>query len=507
MKSKEIISIKNFCYEHFKKLFFYNKTMREKGEKKLTQKQKILKNPATTKKDSPKIRELKHHSRRLSIKEGIFASAKTSLGYNYISPLAIAINSSNAIVAMFTGIIGILGPTSQIFGSRLIEKYPRKKIVSKSVFLEALMWIPFIIIALLFYKNILTDILPLALLLIFSIYIVINSVNYPAWFSWIGDIVDDNYRGRWFAKRNLILGFASVIIGIASAFFLDYSKKINMTMIGFSILFSLALISRIISWRTLKKQYEPKIKLEKGYYFSFLDFLLNKTKNNNFKKFSIYRFFLNISCSISSTLFAIYLLRFLGFKYSIYMIIVFSGTIFSLIVLELWGKFSDRYGNYKILAISSILIPIIPLLWIINSSPLYLIFIPSMVSGITWAGFNLAAGNFIYDNVSAQKRSLAVSYHNMLAGIGTFIGAGIGAILIKFLTIQIVAPIIAIFIFGSLTRMIIVFLGIHHIREIKKTEKFKGTKTLKDLVFTEAKPTLIEEASQIIAIKKYLNER
>jgi len=478
--------------------------MKKGVKRKLTEKEKIFKNPATTKTDSPKIRELKHKSRRQCIKEGIFTSAKTSLGYNYISPLAIAINSSNSIVAMFNAIIGILGPISQIFGSRLIEKYSRKKIVTKAVFIEALMWIPFIIIALLFYKNIIPGILPLMLLLTFSTYIIVNSIGHPAWFSWIGDIVDENYRGRWFSKRNLIMGFISILIGISSAFFLDYAKKINLTMIGFVILFSLALISRMISLRSLKKQYEPKIKLEKGYYFSFIDFLLNKDKKNNLKKFSLYRFFLNLSCSISSSLLVIYLLRFLEFKYVIYMVVIFSGTIYSLMVLGIWGKIADKYGNYKILGISSILIPTIPVLWILSPNPIYLILVPSLIGGISWAGFDLAAGNFIYDNVSPQKRSLAVSYHNMLGGLGTFIGASIGAILIKFLTIQIISPIMFIFILGAFARMVVVFFGISQLKEVRKTEKLGGTKALRNLIINETKPTLIEEAHQIMSIKKYL---
>ncbi|MCW8966039.1 MAG: MFS transporter, partial [Candidatus Pacearchaeota archaeon] len=469
----------------------------------LTKNQKILKNPATTKTDSPRVRELKHKARNYSIKDGMFASAKTSLGYNYISPLAIAINASNSIVAMLSAVTGILGPLSQIFGSRLIEKYNRKKILAKAVLAEVLMWIPFLTIALLFYFNILTEILPLALLLIFSLYTIVNNLGHPAWFSWMGDIVDEKYRGRWFAKRNLLLGFVSIIVGITSAIFLDFTKEKNLTMFGFTALFIIALISRTISLRSIKKQYEPKIKLKKGYYFSFLDFLL--APKDNFKTFSIYRFFLNIACSISTPLLAVYLLRFLEFEYTAYMIITFAPTVFSLIVLELWGKFADKYGNYKILAISSIFIPLLPILWILSPNIIYLILIPSFVSGISWAGFNLATSNFIYDNISQQKRSLAVSYFNMLAGIGTFIGAGIGAILIKYLTIDITAPIIAIFIFGSLMRMIVVFFIIPQINEIKETEKFEGGRTLKNLILTEAKPTLIEEAHQIMSIKKYIH--
>lgn len=479
---------------------------KKKGEKRLTQKQKILQNPATTKTDSPKIRELKHKSRRYSIKEGMFASAKTAFGYNYLAPFAIAINASDSIVAMLSSIAGLLGPLSQIFGSRLIEKYSRKKIMVKTVLFESLMWIPFILIAILFYKGIITNILPLILLLTFAIYILLTNLGHPAWFSWVGDIVDEKYRGRWFSKRNLLNGFVAVVISISASFFLDYTKKINLTMIGFVCLFALALVSRMISRGIFKKQYEPKIKLKKGYYFSFFDFLLTNSKDN-FKRFSIYRFWLNLACSISTPLLVVYLLRYLRFGYTIYMIIIFAGTIFSLIILELWGKFADKYGNYKILGISSILIPIIPILWILSPNPIYLIFVPSLVSGISWAGFNLAAGNFVYDNVSQQKRGLAVSYFNMLGGLGTFIGAGIGAILIKFLTIQIIEPIIAIFLIGAVARMLIVSIGVAKIKEVRKTEKLDKTKGIKNLILSEVKPTLIEEAHQIMSIKEYLEEK
>ena len=41
-------------------------------------------------------------------------------------------------------------------------------------------------------------------------------------------------------------------------------------MLVFGFLFLLAFFSRLLSWLILKKQYEPKIKLKKGYYFSFL---------------------------------------------------------------------------------------------------------------------------------------------------------------------------------------------------------------------------------------------
>ena len=455
------------------------------------------------KEDSPKVRELKHQARRKSIKQGIFNSAKVSFGDYYISPFAIAINMSNSLIAFLGSISGLLGSLTQFFSSRLIEKHSRKKIILISVFLEALMWLPLITIAILFYNGILIDVLPLFFLISFSIYIILANMGNPAWFSWMGDIVDENYRGRWFSKRKLINGFVSMVLAISAAFFLSYFKGNDWTMFGFIILFSLALIARLISWTAFKQQYEPKIKLVKSDYFSIWAFLKQAPKNN-FGRFTIFRACLGFTTAISSPLLAIHLLRNLKFSYSTFMIVILAGAVFSILVLQLWGKFADRYGNYRVMGITCVLIPMIPILWFLSPSPIYLILIPSFVSGVSWAGFNLASGNFIYDNVTPQKRGLAISYYNMLIGFGVFFGAGLGAILIKYLTTSLVESIFIIFIIGSVARMIVVFFGLTKVKEIKKTGRFDSSKALKNIIFKHGKQILREEAHEIMSIKKYI---
>lgn len=454
-------------------------------------------------KEKLSVKELKHQARGYSIKEGMFANIQGSIGNKYVSPFAIAINSSNFVVAFLSAISGLLGPLAQVFSSRLIEKYPRKRIVVRAVFFEALMWLPFVAIAILFHLGILVNLLPFFLLLSFAFYVTVGNVVGPAWFSWVGDIVDEKYRGRWFSKRRLILGFVSIVLAIAAAFFLNYFKAKAWTMFGFAVLFSLALLARLTCWRILKKQYEPKIKLRKGYYFSFWDFL-KKAPKTNFGKFTIFRAFLGFAVSISSSLLAIYLLRKLDFDYVTYIAIILSASLFSLLVLKIWGKLADKYGNYRILVIVTILIPIVPILWILSPNPIYMVLVPSLISGISWAGFNLAEGNFIYDNVSQQKRGLAISYYNMLKGCGVFLGAGLGAILIKYLTVSFIEPLFLIYVLGGVIRMIVVFWWIPKISEIKKTKKFGSSKVLKNIILKEAKPTLVEEAHEIMSIKKYL---
>lgn len=450
-----------------------------------------------------KIEKLKKEARDHSIKEGIFASAKGSFGDYYISPFAIAINTSNSMVALLTSITGLLGPLSQTFGSRLLGKFSRKKIVLKFILLESLMWLPLIGLCFLYHKEIITNILPSLLLFLFALYTIFGNIAHPAWFSWMGDIVDPKRRGRWFSKRNLIMGFISVILAIIASFFLDFSKNKGWLMFGFIVLFSLAFLCRIIAWKIFHKQYEPKMKLKKTDYFSFWDFLINSPKNN-FGKFALFRGMFGFATSICAPLIAVYLLRYLGFNYTQYMLITLGGTFISLFFLELWGKFADKYGNYKTLVFSSILIPIIPILWILSSSIIYLILIPSIISGIIWAGFHLGAGNFIYDNVQQTKRGLAVSYYNLILGIGIFLGAGLGALLIKFINTPTIAPIILVFIISAIVRFFMVILWLPKFKETQKRRKITNFSEIEKTIVKEFRPTLIEETHQIMSIRKYL---
>jgi MFS family permease len=447
--------------------------------------------------------KLKKSARRGSIREGLFASASNAFGMSYLSPFAIAINASSSVVALLSSVSGILGPLSQMFGSKFIGKYPRKKIVMAGVLLESIMWLPFIAIAILFYLNMLTKVLPLFILLTFAFFVISGSFAVPAWFSWMGDITEEKHRGRFFSKRNLLTGFTSVVLAIAASFFLDYFKSKNWIMFGFIILFSLAFIARLISWHLFSKKYEPKIKVKDDDHFSFFSFIVQAPKTN-FGRFAIFRSTLAFANSISAPLIAIYLLRHLQFSYKTYMIIIFAGTVFQLSIIELWGKFADRYGNFRVISITSLLIPLIPIVWILNPSPIYLLIVPAVVRGAAWAGFNLAAGNFIYDNVKPQKRGTAVSYYHMLVGIGLASGAAVGALLIKVIQTSFMEPIILIFIIGAIVRMLAVFFFLPKIKEIKKTGKFNGKAAFKNLIFKQAKPTLAEEAHQIMHIPKYI---
>jgi len=413
----------------------------------------------------------KKRTMKLSIKEGGAWAVMNGIGDSYISPFALSLGANNFQIGLLSSFPGLISPISQIFGSKLIEKYPRKKIITTAVIFHALMWLSMLVLSLLFWKNIFKDYLPIILIIFYSIYAIFGAVGGPAWFSMMGDIVPEKIRGKYFSRRSRIINLVILLSTLTGAFILDFYKTRGFVLIGFSIIFLIACIARLTSSYLLSKHYEPKLKLERGYYFSFLQFI-KKAPHNNFGRFAIYIGLMYFATFIAVPFFAVYMLKDLGFSYTMYMLVTISATVFSLVFMPFLGKLSDKYGNRELLKIGGILIPILPLMWVFSSSPIYLILVPQLTSGLAWASFNLATSNFIYDSVTPQRRPICLTYYNILIGIGTFLGAIVGGLLAQHLTITFMNTLLFIFVISFAARAIVSLIMLPKIKEVRQTEKF-----------------------------------
>lgn len=449
-------------------------------------------------------KELKHKSRRLSIKEGIVWSVKASAGDYYVAPFAIAMNVSSSLVAVFNSIWN-LGSLSQLFGSKLVEKQKRKTTLTKTMLAESFGWIMMALIGFLYIKGIATDVLPFLILIDLAIILSAAGIGHPSWFSWMGDIIDSKFRGRWFSKRTTIIHFTSIILATAASFLLKKFKAMDQEIIGFIILFSIAFLARLSCIQIIRRQYEPELKIKKEKTYSLKKFL-KELKTSNFGKFAIFRLMFAFSIGLTSPLVSIYLLRHLNLDYTAFILIMLSGTMFSILTLNLWGRIADKYGNYKVIALTTLLIPLTPIWWMLSSNPIYLFIVPAIIGGTSWTAFIMASGNFIYDNISKEKRAKAISYFNLLLGIGAFAGGLVSALLLKVIDISWTNPIYLIFFIGAVARMLVVGFWIPKLKEIKNKKKIKGFKEFEHLIAKEMRPTVIEDMHEIAAIPKYIKE-
>lgn len=412
----------------------------------------------------------KQRALELSIKEGAAADFSYGIGANYATPFALVLNASPFQVGILSSLSGLAAPISQLFGSNLMFHKARKKIALYFVFWQALTLVPIAFLAIAFWKGILQEYLIYAFIALFTIYTIFGGILLPAWFSWMGDLVPAQDRGKYFSIRNRAAGIASIVSVLIGAFILDYYKTKGLALIGFSIIFFFSSLIRFISYFYLAKQYAPRFRVKKSSYFSLWSFI---KRGGNYRNYALYKFFFYFAMMIASPFFAVYMLEDLKFSYLMFTIVSMSSSVYYLLFSTLLGRFADRFGNVKLLHISNFFFTLTPLLWLLFKSPLYLVLVPQLISGLGNAALILASSNFTYDAVSQEKRGICIAYEGLFIGAGTFIGSLLGGVLIKYSPLFVsIGPFFVVFLISGALRFLGGLVFLPWVKEVRKTEKF-----------------------------------
>lgn len=411
----------------------------------------------------------KQQALSVSIKEGSAANFSAGLAETYITPFALELKASPLNIGFLSSISGLIAPLAQIIGDKLMDKNSRKKIVRNFVLMQAVMLIPIASLSFFYWKSIGLSHLPWILILLYALFAAMGGIAYPAWFSWMGDLVPKNQRGKYFGRKGRIngaVGLAAILIG---GMMIDALKTKGIVLLGFSILFIIASIARLISYYLLNKQYSPKFPVKKTNYFSIFSFL---KRMDNYGKFSVSNALFNFTLMIASPFFSVYMLKELNFTYKIYTIIIISSVLFTIISSSFIGRLADKYGNKKIFALSCILFSINPLLWMFIKAPVLLVVL-QIIAGIANAGMLLSVNNFTYDAVSPKNRALCITYTNILAGMGVFLGSLLGGFLIDYLHPQSMNPFIFVFLVSAIGRSIVSVILVPKIKEQRKVNSLR----------------------------------
>jgi MFS family permease len=211
---------------------------------------------------------------------------------------------------------------------------------------------------------------------------------------------------------------------------------------------------------------------------------MGKMFYNNFGKFVIFVSLLTFASSVAGPFFSVYLLKNLNIPalkggYVFYFIITLSASVATILFMPLWGKLSDKYGNLRVMKITGIFIPLVAIFYLLSSFfntltyAIIFIFFIEAFSGFIWAGFNLAASNFIYDAVTAQRHALCVAYFNILNGTGAFTGAMLGGIIASFDFVFFgLNSILFIFLLSGILRLAVYFVMVRKIKEVRDVPNF-----------------------------------
>lgn len=418
-------------------------------------------------------------SLRYSILDGAFYSAMVGFGESFFSAFAVFLKATNTQLGLLGTLPQTLGSLSQLFSNWLIRLFgSRKMAILAGVFFEMLIFIP---IAFIFYFGTLKV---FYLIFFVCLYWILGMIVVPAWSSWMGDLVDEKKRGDYFGRRNRISGMVVLITFLLGGYILQRFGDGDPTQYrGFLLIFGLAMLARIVSFIYLARGYEPSYKIAKKAEFTFIEFV-KKASKRNYGLFVIFLCFMNFAVYVATPFFTAYMLYDLKFSYMTYALISAVAVLVKYLVMPAWGRAADRYGTKKVMTLSSYLMPLTPLLWVLSKN-IYFLVLVQIYSGFVWAGFEITTFNFIFDTTTPEKRATCVSYYNVLNGIFIFLGGIMGSIILKYNHIF-SSQYYSIFILSFALRYVVSFHFIPKLREVRQVKHISYEKLLMNVISSSA---------------------
>jgi MFS family permease len=409
-------------------------------------------------------------SLRLSVLDGGAYAAMFGLTQNYITPFALALKATTAQIGLLTSIPTLVMAFSQLAAPNLAERAgSRKGLILPAVFMHALMWLPLFLLPYLFRASGVWWLIAFV-----TMSLVCDALTSPPWGSMMADLVHEDLRGRYFSFRGRIAGFITLVFSLIAGAVLQLFT--GNVFIGFAIIFGGAMMFRFLSFFFLSRMYEPPLTRERETAPS-LPRMVQSLGASNLGRFTLYMALIYFGMMISGPFFSVFMLRELHFSYLTYTIVTSASIVANLVFLSFWGRRADRAGNMKIIQITSWLMPVVPLLWLVSANPVYLV-AANIVSGFTWSGFNLASLNFVYDASEPHNRTKQIAIYNSITGIAVCLGALAGGYMIPHLPKMLGYEIRTLFTISGVLRGVIVLLLLRFLTEVRHVPKLSAFRVL-----------------------------
>lgn len=356
-----------------------------------------------------------------SIKDGLFYSIMAGAGESFFSLFAIFLRATPAQIGALAALPQLLGAGSQFAAAKLLRLIPnRRALILWPVLLQAAALLPLAILPVVFRDGGGFGLLLAAVIA----YYTFGQMANPPWNSLMGDLVDPNERGQFFGRRNRIVSITTFTALVGAGLILNAAEKRAWAWAGFSLIFAIAVIARLISAYYLTKMHDPAERPTPPPEFELFEFL-RRARRSNFTRFILFTGLIHFSVQISGPFFAPYMLRDLSFSYLEFTAVMGTVVLVQFLTMNGWGVFADRFGNKSVLTLTGLLLPLIPWLWLPYQSFGYVVAI-QVFGGFVWAGFSLSMGNYLFDTVSAPRRAVCVALYNSANALGTFGGATLG---------------------------------------------------------------------------------
>jgi MFS family permease len=353
--------------------------------------------------------------------DGLFSSANDSITLTYLTLFVLSLGASSSEIGLMAALASISATMLLIPGAMLVDRVGnRKKIVlisgglASNVCILLMAGIPLII------KG--RGLIYVAI----SLKVIMDGLrnfSLPAWVSMTGDVIPLSWRGRYFATRNLIMGFAAMVV--------TYGIGQVITWLGEPVGYQWSLLLAFVfgitstSFFARIRDYRDKNQEIPRQSYSLQSLFQTLKGDRNFLAFCLFTGLWTFSLNIAGPFFNVFLVKDLGATASIIGVVAVVGKITSMPAQRYFGPLVDRWGARRLIRLMAFFIPILPFSWYFVQAPWQAIPINAL-GGILWAGMNLASFNLLLDISPQEQRARYSAMYQIAVALSAAIGAFLG---------------------------------------------------------------------------------
>jgi len=387
--------------------------------------------------------------------DGTFSTASDSIPITYLALYILALGASKAQIGLLSALSALMATLLLVPGAILAERLHKRKLI---VLLSGggLYRLSFPLLALLpfFIKG--PAIVPVAI----GIKVLADgftNLSYPAWMSMTADIIPMAWRGAYFGNRNLVTSIAGlVVVLVIGQLITGMGSPIGYQIaLGIGLLFGAA---ATFSYAHINIPETTSVLTSQTYSLSGV--LKSLRTDKNFMAYIVFAMIWNGAINIAGPFFGAYQVQDLKSTAAIVGIVTIASSLAAIPAQKWFGQISDRLGPYRVMLVSGFLIPFLPWMWIFTSQPWHAIPVNAF-GGLVWAGFNLAAFNFLLSMAPSDQ----LPRYSAMLQIAVSISVAIGATLGGWIATQ--WGYHAVFLVSGIGRLVGILIFIRFVRPVK----------------------------------------
>jgi MFS family permease len=264
------------------------------------------------------------------------------------------------------------------------------------------------------------------LVLIASLFLASNGT---LWTAWMGDVVPERERGRYFGLRTGITGAVGMLANLAAGWWLD---RVGAPL-SFQVVLVVAVVTGLAGVFLYTRQYDPPTTREA---LRLRDVVAVPLRDPGFRRYLAFAVYWLFVVFLAAPFVFPYFLDELRLTFTQVAIWSTIAATTSMVTTIGWGRVADRVGNKAVLAIGTFVAGVgLPGAWILAGATGWLgfIWLSAVLDAIAWGAIGPAIFNLALVSAPRQNRVVFIAMSSLATGLAGFAGGALsGPLLLGF---------------------------------------------------------------------------